>query len=353
MDKLEEYLEQVCRRIGGPKAMRRHIRQELQEHLRDAAAQHQAAGMSAEAALAQAMADFGKPEEVRSELEEAHGHRLLAVAIDKAIEWKEMTMKAKWLWTSWAHLALVAVIALAIFWIVFASVFIVPKITRLMQDGMIDSAVIHDASADWTVSFPLELGRASRHSVWLILGAAVAWGLFEWRVRSENKSFMRLSILGTVAIAFVTVAVVLATSLAISFCLGAPATRQAMRPLIEDKVARLDSSILAVEEEVEKKEELDWDFLQKKADQANAEVTFLANSRFALATLQGPGFTPTVDEMQTLLKTWQENMLEASKAIREKNVGRLKSALAKFRASYIALGEAAIKAHLGQAQKKG
>jgi hypothetical protein len=32
MDKLEQYLDQVCRNIGGPYAMRRHVRQELREH---------------------------------------------------------------------------------------------------------------------------------------------------------------------------------------------------------------------------------------------------------------------------------------------------------------------------------
>ena len=38
MDRIEAYLEQVCRGIGGPRGMRAHVRQELREHLRDAAA---------------------------------------------------------------------------------------------------------------------------------------------------------------------------------------------------------------------------------------------------------------------------------------------------------------------------
>ena len=106
MDKLEQYLDQVCRRIGGPRALRQHVRQELREHLLDAAAQHKAAGLPEEEAVAQALADFGQPEDVRSELEDAHGHRVMAVVIDKALNWKEKTMRAKWLWATWAHLAL-------------------------------------------------------------------------------------------------------------------------------------------------------------------------------------------------------------------------------------------------------
>ncbi len=104
MDKLEQYLDQVCRSIGGPRAMRQHVRQELREHLRDAVAQHQAAGLPEDEALARALEEFGKPEEVRSELEATHGHRMMAVVIDKAMQWKEMTMRAKWLWTTWAYL---------------------------------------------------------------------------------------------------------------------------------------------------------------------------------------------------------------------------------------------------------
>ena len=77
MDKLEHYLDQVCRTIGGPRSLRQHVRQELREHLRDAAAEYRAAGLSEAEALDRALEDFGGPELVRSELEATHGHRLL------------------------------------------------------------------------------------------------------------------------------------------------------------------------------------------------------------------------------------------------------------------------------------
>src|SRR5262245_22495111 len=112
MDKLEQYLDQVCRGMGGPRALRQHVRQELREHLRDAVAEHKAAGMSEGEALERALADFGGPEAVRAELEATHGHRLLPVVIDTALQWKERTLKAKWLWTTWAYLAATGVIVL-------------------------------------------------------------------------------------------------------------------------------------------------------------------------------------------------------------------------------------------------
>src|SRR5439155_21070704 len=126
MDKLEQYLDRVCRGIGGPRALRQHVRRELREHLLDAAAGHKAVGLPEDQALARALADFGGPDEVQSELEATHGHRLLAVVIDKALDWKERTMRAKWLWTTWAHMTVVAVIGLEILWITFAVMFLVP-----------------------------------------------------------------------------------------------------------------------------------------------------------------------------------------------------------------------------------
>src|SRR5947199_4921589 len=153
MEKLEQYLDQVCRGIGGPRALRQHVRQELREHLLDAVAEHKAAGLPEEEALERALADFGGAEQVRSELEATHGHRLMAVVIDKAMQWKEKTMKAKWLWTSWAHIALAVVMVLEVMWIAFADVYLVPRFQKLLRDGIIDPAILDEQGTAWMVSF--------------------------------------------------------------------------------------------------------------------------------------------------------------------------------------------------------
>src|SRR5947209_10989971 len=142
MGKLEQYLDQVCRSIGGPRSLRQHVRQELREHLLDAVAQHRSEGLSEETAVETALEEFGKPEDVRSELEATHGQRMMAVVIDKAMQWKEKTMKARWLWTSWANLSLALVIALEVSFIAFNVIFIVPKFQTLMLHGIIDPALI-------------------------------------------------------------------------------------------------------------------------------------------------------------------------------------------------------------------
>ena len=44
----------------------------------------------------------------------------------------------------------------------------------------------------WMISFLQSMNYATQnYTTLLVLGAAVLWGLFEWRVKSENKPFMR------------------------------------------------------------------------------------------------------------------------------------------------------------------
>ncbi len=241
MDKLESYLDQVCRSMGGPKSLRQHVRQELREHLLDAAAQHQAAGLAPEAALDRAVADFGGPDEVRAGLEETHGHRLLPVLIDKAIQWKERTMRAKWLWMTWAHLVLALLIILEVLWIAFANVFLVPKFQKLMHVGIIDSGILETSGAAWMASFLNRLQYVGGHFTgWLLLLAALLVGLFEWRVRSENKSFIRLSAWGTIAVVLMVPAIVTAGSLVIPYLLAAPASGRVARTFAMQQIATIN-----------------------------------------------------------------------------------------------------------------
>jgi hypothetical protein len=186
MDKLERYLDRVCRGIGGPRDMRQHLRQELREHLLDAAAKYKAAGLPEDRALEQALADFGQPEEVRSGLEEAHGQRLMGVVIDKALDWKEKTMRAKWLWSTWAHVALGVVIVLEVLFLTGAEVFLIPKVRVILQNIGADPPYFARNAF-------IGLNWLADNVTWFLLLAAAVWALFEWRVRSENKPLIRLS----------------------------------------------------------------------------------------------------------------------------------------------------------------
>jgi hypothetical protein len=338
MDKLEQYLDRVCRSIGGPKSLRQHIRQELREHLLDAVAEHKAAGMPEEQALARALEDFGGPEEVRSELEAAHGHRLMPLVIDKAMQWKERTMRAKWLWTTWAYLAVVVVIALELLFIVFNVVYIIPKMEKLTHDGIIDPAIVEKAGVSWMLTFLNRLSTVGGHyTTQLLLLAAAAWGLLEWRVKSENKPFIRLAVLGTAVVGLMVVIVFMAGSMVITFSVGVPAVGQMARPFAEQQIATIDSSLEGGEQALTKK---DWEVVNDKTDRAASAMNRLLTGP-ALASLTRWNERPTLEDLRAHAKAARESLAEAREAVRRKDAEGVKAALQKFHEAYEPLHQAA------------
>jgi hypothetical protein len=341
MDKLERYLDQVCRRIGGPRSLRQHVRQELREHLLDAAAGHQAAGLSQEDALARALDDFGGAEEMRSELEATHGQRLMSVVIDKALQWKENTMKARWLWTTWACVALVLVIAGELLWIAFASTYLTPKFERLTRDWLIDPNQLDDFRMGWVVSFLRGVSNLGRYTVLILLLVVVGWGLFEWRVKSENKPFMRLSALGTAAVGLLIVAVLVAGCLIIPYQLSAPASGKVARLYAQEQIAKVDASVGAVEQALTKK---DWEALRENANRAAQVMDRLTSAPPAVGALTPfYGEVNQANELQAQLRSAHEYLLEAEQAGKEKDAERLKTVLKKFHDVYEPIAKAAAK----------
>jgi hypothetical protein len=339
MDKLEHYLDQVCRSIGGPKALRQHIRQELREHLLDAVAEHKAAGMSEEKALERALEDFGGPDQVRSELEATHGHRLMPMVIDKAMQWKEKTMKAKWLWASWAHIALMSVIALEVAFIAFTVVFIVPRFQMFMREGWI-SADSSEPAVSWVPSFFLFLRWVAQSTTWLLIGGLVLWGLFEWRVRSENKSFMRMAALASGAFGLMVVVVMMAGALVMPVGMTLPALESRIPELVMDKQAHIDASLSALEHALADK---DWKAMQKHANQASQAMDGLALMGAAAPALVAKLEQPKVDDLREQLKLARQYLREAQQATWAKDSERLEMALKKFQAAYKPVRDAATK----------
>jgi hypothetical protein len=323
MDKLEEYLDQVCRGIGGGRALRQHLREELRQHLRDAAAEHKAAGLSDEEALNRALEHFGGPDEVRSELEATHGHRLLGVVIDKALQWKERTMKAKWLWMSWAHIALIGVVVAEALYISFCQVFLVPKFFHI--DSHLHDPALRQSDASWLydclgwVNF---LANSATKHWWILLAVAVLWALFEWRVRSEHKTFMRLSALGTAALALFVGVVLTTGSMVILLMLGIPA------PLATDHLVRQANRVIEESMRNFKQDFLSWDI-------AEANVERAAHAFHLVDTLAKEGDAQKPPEaIAPHLASAQEALREARQAITARDAPRLKTSLGRFREAY-------------------
>jgi hypothetical protein len=341
MDKLERYLDQVCRSMGGPWSMRQHVRQELREHLLDAMAQHKAAGLSEEAALDRALADFGGPEEMRAELEATHGHRLMPVLIDKAMQWKERTMKAKWLWTTWAYLAASGVIVLEALLITFIVIFIIPRFQLLLRVGMIESTVLEEHGLMWMPAFLRGVSAVGGgYTTWLLLAAIAAIALFEWRVKSENKPFMRLAALGTAGVALMVVVMIAVASLVISFTLAMPPLGQMTRPFAVEQVTSIDNSIGRIEQALAKK---DWAGMREQAEQATSALNRLTEGP-ALMSLTRWNEAPTLEELRAHVQSASDALRAAGQAIDAKDAGRLEPELARLRKAIEPVREAAKRA---------
>jgi hypothetical protein len=342
MDKLERYLDEVCHSIGGPRSLRQHLRRELEEHLRDAVARHRSTGLSDDEALERALVEFGDPGELRGELVAMHGQRMISVLIDKALQWKEKTMRAKWLWMSWAHLALVLVIAVEVALIAFVVMFIAPKFEQVLHDGLLDPKVQSEPAFAWMMSFlDCVWDTAERHATILAIVVAAGWALFEWRVHSDNKSFIRLSGLGTAALGLAFIVAPMAASLLVVFCLGLPeAGRVAGRFAIE-QTSKIEASLDRLDEALSKS---DWDAMQKHAEGASEAIKELAGARSALAALTPRRGKPTTDEVLEQLGKLHDDLVEAQNSIRAKNLEGVGSAMKKVRESYGPIREAASRA---------
>jgi len=258
MNKLEHYLQQVCRSMGGPKALREHVRQELREHLLDAISQHQTSGLSEQQAIDRALAEFGTPETVRGELEATHGHRMmLAMVIDKAMEWKEKTMKAKWLWATWTYLMVIGIIVLEILFTFFCMLYILPKIKKLQHDGMFVADEYGRSIITWMFDFVWGWATfLDRWLWWAILLLLALWVLFEWRVKSENKTFMRLSVLTSIALGLAVVVTIMSASLVLPFVVSMPALGQMTPSSMINQLESIDASLTEAQQAAKKNDDL-------------------------------------------------------------------------------------------------
>lgn len=310
MNKLEHYLQQVCWSMGGPKALREHVRQELREHLLDAAAQHRAEGLEEAAALDKALEEFGKPEVVRTELEATHGHRMMmAVVIDKAMEWKEKTMKAKWLWASWTYLMVVGIIVLEILFCFFSMIYLLPKIKKLKVDGFLMTDEHSRSAVTWMFEFLVGVADTiDKWFWWVVIGLLAVWGLFEWRVKSENKPFMRLSALNSLALGMLVVVVMMSVSMVLPFLLSVPAVGKMTKPWMVQQITIIDSSLIAAREAA------------KKADRPEMDKEFKKISTALKSISEGPAFTTWMQwgdqsTVQLLGKSVETTQAEVKRAL--------------------------------------
>jgi hypothetical protein len=337
MDKLERFLDQACRGVGGPRSLRSHVRQELREHLLDATAAHRAEGLSDDEALARALEEFGGADEVRTELAATHGHRVMNVVVDRALEWKEKTMKATWLWSTWAHVALALIIAAEIFFVVFGMAYLMPVTKKIVKKADLEDGGLSGylpGSEDFLDMLNVAEGGTG---LLLLAAAAAGWILFEWRFRSENKAFVRLAVMGTVAL--VMMGVVLATGAVVSIPMAiAVADIEGQKPeeLVRSQMAQIESAAAELEKAGSTG---DWEGVKRWAEEAlqgSQRLWFNNATAAAIVTL---GEQARIDELRRQVSDVHARLRDAHNAALQENPELLSEALTGFRENFNPLQE--------------
>lgn len=206
MNEIERFLDQACRSVSGSASLRRHLREELKEHLEEAVEGFVAAGMSKDEAVQRAIEEFGEPALVREGLEAVHGRRLTALFIEKAMDWREKTMKTGWKWSFVAQFTILLVIALQVLFIAFMLVFIFPR--TLEQCRSLEKTPEYLITC---INLTRPFAMMMEFQIFLLLLFGGGWGLFEWKCRSENKSTIRIAA-GAVLALIVTLVLVYVTA---------------------------------------------------------------------------------------------------------------------------------------------
>jgi hypothetical protein len=197
--------------------------------------------------------------------------------------------------------------------------------------------ITEGAGATWMLRFPVAVKDAGDHALWFILLPAAVWGLFEWRVRSENKSLMRMAALGTTAVCLMAVVKLMAGSLAIPFCLGVPAVGRMARPWAVQQVTTAQASVRAMEQAQAKN---DWAAMQEHTSATSNALTRLSSGP-AISALVKDNVSATVDELRAQVSGARLALADAQRAIREKDERLLAAALKRFHDSYNPVEEAA------------
>src|SRR5262249_5823821 len=133
---------------------------------------------------------------------------------------------------------------------------------------------IHEPTVSWLHSSLHAMDWAAAHLSWLLLLLAAAWGVFEWRVRSEDKTLMRLSALGTGAVALMVAVVLTTGSMLVLLFLGLPgAVIGGGERIVADLSASIDTSVDAIEQGVPKQE---WETMKDHTNRALHALDTLA-----------------------------------------------------------------------------
>lgn len=193
IDDVDRYLDRACGHLKVGSSLRAHLRDEIRGHLLEAIEGHISGGLAREEAVARAIEDLGDPAEVAAGLEGVYGRHAVRLLIEKAMEWKERTMKTGWKWTFVAHAALAVILVAEVLFVLLAAVYVFPLVSFEFDSMDLETPSYMQVARN-LVQWIFDWGPAL-----LALGAA-ALAVFEWRYRGESKPMVRLAAGGLSAV---------------------------------------------------------------------------------------------------------------------------------------------------------
>jgi hypothetical protein len=119
----------------------------------------------------------------------------------------------------------------------------------------------------WAVSVVGNIVSVCEYGVWLALLLAAIWALFEWRVRSENKTLMRLAAMGTGAVGLAVAAFLLSAALILPLIVLAGTGHRFSAPQIAAaNTVKLDVALKSLDAAIAAK---DWTETRRQTEQAS------------------------------------------------------------------------------------
>jgi hypothetical protein len=231
---------------------------------------------------------------------------------------------------------LALVVALNVTWLILATLFLIPKFQKLTYDGVIDFGFMAEGSS-WTLALlngVRDLGE--RYAVWALFAAVGLVGLFEWRVKGPNKTFIRLSALGALGVGLTVVSLLVGWSLALPTLQSAPVTSRMAVTFAKVQIDHLDNSILAMEQALMNK---DLEAAKVPAARASQALFNLEKARPAVRGLWSRESLPE-DELRARVKEAAGYMADIRLAIVNQDAVQMGTGLGKLRQAYAPLQEA-------------
>lgn len=344
MKDIDRYLDQACRCVSGPIALRQHLREELKEHLKEAIEELVATGMSQDEATRKAIEGLGEPEMIREGLQSVYGQSVTSLFVDKAMEWKERTMKAEWKWNFAAQSGLVLIIGLTVFFIESAFLFIVPVVVAIHH--------AYDVTLPGYLIRLIEVAGLIHRTIWIwpiVLAGGMA--LFEWKCRSENKALIRTAIGVGASLVTVSLAFWVATAIVIPLVqVGRMAIDQQNESFVTAEIIAAHDSY---EQLTEAMEEENWPAADEAATEVRDAYRFLRDMGTATVLLAGDGQRGSISEIRRLTAEIADLSDDVHDSIRDNKEPSLTSAyFAQLRESYSQLQEisAFFATHLGSVE---